>query len=191
MDEKIHLDDINLSTIPHAPPANRIVNRIDLAIELFHINTHQTKKINLSLLIPDQHTSEYYGIYIFYCADAEFFYQTLTHNIYETYQVFRQPHEAQGWRFKTKGARENAQISGMLASYGGFNAYLIERIDETTCKSTSRQDLVGIFEYDATISENDTVIAQKVFHENMWRNTLESARKGNVPKDLLNHIMGK
>jgi len=167
----------------------KIVNRIDYVIELFNINTHQTKKLNVSILIPDQSSSEYYGVYLFCCTDQAFFYQTLTHNIYETYQTFRQPYEAQGWRFRTKGARANAQVSGMLVSYGGFDAYLIESIDQITFKASGKP--VGLFEVDATISEHDTVIAQKAFHELMWRETIESARKRSIDKDLLNHVMGK
>jgi len=191
MNEKINLEGIDLSALPHAPPVKCIVNRIDHSIELFNINTHQTKKINISLLIPDQSSNEYYGIYIFYCADQAFFYQTITPNIYATYQLFRQSHEAQGWRFRSKGARVNAQVSGMVASYGGFNAYLIEKIDETTFKPTSMEDLVGIFEYDATVSEHDTVIAQKAFHEHMWHKTIKSARERGIDEDLLNYVRGK
>jgi len=183
--EEINLDGIDLSTIPHAPSLENIINRIDYPIELFNIKTGQTKTLNLSLLILDH--NKYYGFSIIYCTDDGFSYQAITSNAYATYQEFRQPHEAQGWRFKSKGARINAQVSGMLVSYGGTHAYLI---DKQTLKSDGSNS-VDIFAHDEDISEHDTVIAQKAFHKTMWRETVESARESGIDEDLLNYVMGK
>jgi len=180
---------------PDSPTTENIVNKTNYSIELFNVKNNQTRKITVSMIfisLSDHKNRDYDQINIFSCKDEGFFYQAITDNFYAEYQKFRQPHEVEGWRFRTKGAQANAQVSGMAVSMGmGLSAYLIERTDEKTFKKADISDLVDIFEHDETISEHDTVIAQQAFHKLMWRGTIESARKRGVDENLLNYVMGK
>jgi len=129
-------------------------------ISIFNINKLEEKKINIGIVA-------FYGDNVhnafFSCLDDGFHYQNITSNIFTEYQNFRDPLENDGWRFKTKGALKNAHTSAMqVDSVLGAVAYIIER-------GTFNFESFNIFDYEDSISENDTVAEQNKFWENYTR----------------------
>jgi len=137
-----------------------VISRTIYEINIVNVKNSEEKKLYIGIAFfqgPNIYDA------FFSCLDKDFHYQNITGNIFAEYQRFREPLEKNGWRFKTKGALRNSRTSAMqVDSALGLLSYIVER-------GNSKPESFNIFDYEESISENDTVATQNEFWEKLVR----------------------